>query len=67
MAIELTDLDEYFCEKYANCDKLCILPNYKMPMMQATEIREDGQSYAYTLPADTMRLARQEKKDELLV
>ena len=62
----ISDLDEYFCEKYANYDKLCVLPGYKMPTMQATEIREDGQSYAYTLPADTMRLARQEKKDELL-
>ena len=29
-------------------------------------MREDGRTYAYTLPANTMRLANQEKKDELL-
>ena len=62
----LADLDEYFCEKYANYDKLCILPGYKMPMMQASEVRADGRTYAYTLPASTMRLATQEKKAELL-
>lgn len=62
----ITDLDEYFCEKYANYDKLCVLPDYKMPLMQASEVREDGRTYAYTLPADTMNLAKQEKKTELL-
>lgn len=62
----LTDLDAYFCEKYANYDKLCILPGYKMPMMQASEVREDGRTYAYTLPMDTMSLSRQEKKAEIL-
>ena len=62
----LTDLDGYFCEKYANYDKLCILPGYVMPVMQRSEVREDGRTYAYTLPANTMRLALQEKKDELL-
>ena len=62
----LIDLDEFFCEKYANYDKLCILPGYKMPMMQASEVREDGRTYAYTLPAETMRLGLQEKKAELL-
>ncbi len=62
----LTDLDEYFCEKYANYDKLCILPGYKMPVMQATRIDEFGRTYAYTLPTETMRLATQEKKAELL-
>lgn len=62
----LSDLDEYFCEKYANYDKLCILPGYKMPVMQASEVRADGRTYAYTLPANTMRLATQEKKAELL-
>ena len=62
----IADLDEYFCEKYANYDKLCILPGYKMPMMQATELREDGRTYSYTLPANTMRLAKQEKKAALL-
>ena len=62
----IADLDEYFCEKYANYDKLCVLPDYKMPLMQASEVREDGRTYAYTLPADTMNLAKQAKKAELL-
>lgn len=62
----IADLDEYFCEKYANYDKLCVLPGYKMPVMQASEVRADGRTYAYTLPANTMRLATQEKKAELL-
>ncbi len=62
----LVDLDEYFCEKYANYDKLCILPGYKMPVMQGTRLDDYGRTYAYTLPAETMRLATQEKKAELL-
>ena len=62
----LSDLDEYFCENYANYDKLCILDGYKVPKMQATERREDGRLYAYTLPANTMRLAKQDKCAELL-
>lgn len=62
----ITDLDAYFCEKYANYDKLCVLEGYKMPKMQTSEVREDGRTYAYTLPANTMRLALQENKDELL-
>ena len=62
----IADLDAFFCEKYADYDKICILPGYVMPVMQATEVRADGRSYGYTLPADTMRLAKQEKKDELL-
>ena len=62
----IADLDDYFCEKYANYDKLCVLPGYRMPKMQTSEVRADGRTYAYTLPADTMRLAKQEKKDELL-
>jgi hypothetical protein len=61
------DLDKYFCEKYANYDKLCVLPGYKMPVMQATKIDEFGRTRAYTLPAETMRLALQDKKKELLV
>lgn len=61
----IVDLDAYFCEKYANYDKLCVLPGYRMPKMQATKMR-DGREYAYTLPPSTMRLATQEKKDELL-
>ncbi len=62
----LTDLDEYFCEKYANYDKLCILPGYKMPVMQATRLDDFGRTYAYTLPSENMRLALQENKKELL-
>ena len=62
----IKDLDEYFCENYANYDKLCVLNGYKMPKMQATKRRENGRDYSYTLPANTMRLALQEKKDELL-
>ncbi len=62
----LTDLDEYFCEKYANYDKLCILPGYKIPVMQATRLDEFGRTYAYTLPSENMRLALQEKKAEIL-
>lgn len=62
----ITDLDGYFCEKYANYDKLCVLPGYKMPMMQASKTDEFGRTRTYTLPANTMRLATQEKKDELL-
>ena len=62
----LVDLDDYFCKKYANYNKLCALPGYVMPLMQRSEVREDGRTYAYTLPADTMSLANQEKKSELL-
>ncbi len=62
----IVDLDEYFCEKYANYDRLCVLPGYKMPMMQASSLDEFGRTKTYTLPASTMRLALQEKKAELL-
>ena len=62
----IKDLDEYFCEKYANYDKLCVLNGYKMPVMHASEVRADGRTYAYTLPSSTMRLSKQEKKAELL-
>lgn len=62
----IKDLDEYFCENYANYDKICILPGYRMPKMQATERLANGRERAYTLPASTMRLATQEKKAELL-
>ena len=62
----IADLNEYFCEKYANYDKLCVLPGYRMPKMHASEVREDGRTYAYTLPLNTMRLALQEKKAEIL-
>ena len=63
----ITDLDEYFCEKYAGYDKLTVLPGYKMPLMQATKTDERGRVQAYTLPAETMRLSAQENKAELLV
>lgn len=62
----LEDLDGYFCEKYADYDKLCILKGYVMPKMQTTERREDGTDYSYTLPASTMRLALQKDREALL-
>lgn len=62
----LEDLDEYFCEKYADYDRICILKGYQMPKMQTTERREDGTDYSYTLPASTMRLAAQKNKADLL-
>jgi hypothetical protein len=58
-------LDEYFCEKYENYDKLCGIDGYKMPKMQTTELR-DGRKFSYTLPANTMRLSLQENKEEIL-
>lgn len=58
-------LDEYFCEKYENYDKLCGIEGYKMPKMQVTELR-DGRKFSYTLPANTMRLSLQESKEEIL-
>ena len=62
----IADLDAFFCEKYAGYDKLSVLPGYKMPLMQASEMDEFGRMRSYTLPAETMRLAAQEKKDEIL-
>ena len=62
----IVDLDGYFCEKYANYDKLCVLPGYKMPMMQTSFVDEFGRTRAYTLPSENLRLALQENKTELL-
>lgn len=62
----ITDLDDYFCKEYANYNKLCVLPGYVMPLMQRSEVREDGRTYAYTLPAETMSLANQQEKESLL-
>ena len=62
----MEDLDGYFCEKYANYDRLCVLKGYEMPKMQTTERREDGTDYSYTLPASTMRLALQRNRAQLL-
>ena len=62
----LTNLDDYFCENYANYDRLCILPGYKMPVMQTTMTDELGRTRAYTLPPSTMRLALQENKAQML-
>ena len=62
----IADLDEYFCEQYANYDKLCVLPGYRMPKMQDTREDEFGRKYSYTLPANTMNLANQDNKAELL-
>ena len=66
MATQWTALDDYFCETYANYDKICMLPGYQMPKMQDTKIGEDGLTYAYTLPSETMSLSRQKDKDALL-
>lgn len=63
----ILDLDAYFCERYEGYDKLSVLPGYKMPLMQASEVDDFGRTRTYTLPASTMRLATQEKKDEILV
>ena len=63
----IEDLDRYFCEKYANYDKICILPGYRMPKMQETKVDAYGRKHSYTLPAETMCLAKQEKCAELLV
>lgn len=62
----IDDLNDYFCEKYADYDKICVLKGYVMPKMQTTERRADGRDYSYTLPASTMRLAAQKEKDVLL-
>ena len=62
----LNDLDEYYCETYATYDRHCVLPGYRMPKMQDTKIDEYGRKTAYTLPANTMRLALQENKEGLL-
>ena len=62
----IADLDAYFCETYANYDKICVLKGYRMPKMQDSKLDEFGRTYAYTLPANTMRLSLQENKAELL-
>lgn len=62
----ISDLNDYFCEKYANYDKICVLKGYVMPKMQTTERRPDGTDYSYTLPPETMRLSLQKNKAELL-
>lgn len=62
----LADLDDYFCEKYENYDKICVLKGYVMPKMQDSKRLPDGRDYAYTLPANTMRLALQKDKESLL-
>jgi DNA-binding XRE family transcriptional regulator len=67
MAFEfIEDLDAYFCEKYANYDRICILRGYEMPKMQTSKRLADGTERAYTLPASTMRLALQKNKAQLL-
>ena len=63
----IEDLDDYFAEKYADYDRLCVLKGYVMPKMQASKRLENGAMYAYTLPASTMRLAAQANRAEILV
>ena len=62
----LADLDEFFCEQFANYDLFCGLPEYRMPKMHVTTTDEYGRKNSYTLPKNTMRLANQERKAELL-
>lgn len=62
----LDGLDEFFLETFADYDKISTLKGYVMPKMQDTKILKDGRKYAYTLPMNTMRLATQKNKDELL-
>jgi hypothetical protein len=62
----ISDLDAYFCENYANYDKLCVLDGYRMPKMQATKTNEYGVEVGYTLPKTEMRLALQKNKEQLL-
>jgi len=62
----IKDLDDYFCEAYANYDKVCLLPGYVMPKMQETKRDAFGDLVAYTLPANTMRLALQKNKEDIL-
>lgn len=62
----INDLNEFFCEKYAGYDKICTLPGYKMPKMHDVKVAENGRKYTYTLPPETMRLAKQASKVELL-
>lgn len=62
----ISDLDEYFCKKFANYDMICGLPGYRMPTMQAVKTDEYGRRFAYTLPKTTLCLANQEQKTELL-
>ena len=62
----LADLDEYFCERFANYDLFCGLPQYRMPTMHKTVTDEYGRKTSFTLPKETMRLAKQENKAELL-
>jgi hypothetical protein len=67
MAFEfIEDLDTYFCEKYANYDRICILQGYEMPKMQSSERRADGTERTFTLPASTMRLALQKNREQIL-
>ncbi|MBQ9118002.1 MAG: helix-turn-helix transcriptional regulator [Clostridia bacterium] len=62
----IKDLDDYFCEAYANYDKICMLPGYEMPKMHQTQVDAFGDVVAYTLPTNTMRLSLQENKAALL-
>lgn len=62
----INDLNEFFCEKYAGYDKICVLPGYKMPKMHDVRVTESGRRVTYTLPPETMCLAKQANKKELL-
>ena len=61
----LRDLDDYFCEKYANYDKICVLKGYSMPVMHETVV-ERGVKRARSLPKSVMALSHQANKEDLL-
>lgn len=62
----LSDLDDYFAETYSDYDRVCVLPGYSMPQMQAVKRLDDGRDFAYTLPASTMAISNQKEKDKIL-
>ena len=62
----LSDLDAFFCEKYANYELICGLPQYKMPKMYETKTDEYGRKVSYSLPKSNLRLAQQPEKAALL-
>ncbi len=62
----IKDLDDFFCEKYANYDRICAQKGYVMPVMQSVKKDEFGRDVAYTLPSSTLRLSAQKNKEEIL-
>ena len=46
----MEDLDGYFCEKYANYDRLCVLKGYEMPKMQSRPLHFRHSFYSVKFP-----------------